>query len=169
MPGTFAATPESAGMFYQWNRKIGWSATDPMINSEGDDTWDDSMPVGDEWETANDPSPAGFRVPTLAEIQTLFETDKVSYEWTTLNSINGGKFTDISTGNSIFLPATGCRDFIDGLLAHVGSCSYFWSSTVHSTASVYCMLVADSIFGWDYWHGDDGGRSYGFCVRAVAE
>ena len=33
-PGTFAAAPESAGMFYQWNRKIGWSATDPMGGTE---------------------------------------------------------------------------------------------------------------------------------------
>jgi len=24
-PNTFAETPESAGMFYQWNDKIGWS------------------------------------------------------------------------------------------------------------------------------------------------
>jgi hypothetical protein len=32
-PGTFAEAPESAGMFYQWNRNIGWSTTDPVINS----------------------------------------------------------------------------------------------------------------------------------------
>ena len=25
-PGNFAANPEDAGMFYQWNRKVGWSA-----------------------------------------------------------------------------------------------------------------------------------------------
>ncbi|MDR1197516.1 MAG: hypothetical protein LBK94_00690, partial [Prevotellaceae bacterium] len=26
-PGTFAANPEDAGMFYQWNRKVPWSST----------------------------------------------------------------------------------------------------------------------------------------------
>ncbi|MCL2510946.1 MAG: hypothetical protein FWF09_02730 [Bacteroidales bacterium] len=33
-PGTFAAKPEDAGTFYQWNRKIGWSSTNPMVNSK---------------------------------------------------------------------------------------------------------------------------------------
>ena len=38
-PGTFAANPENAGMLFQWNRRVGWSANDPMVNSNGDVTW----------------------------------------------------------------------------------------------------------------------------------
>jgi len=30
-PGTFAPHPSELGMFYQWNRRIGWSSTDPMV------------------------------------------------------------------------------------------------------------------------------------------
>ena len=63
-PGTFVTHPEDAGMFYQWNRKKGWSSTDPMINSNGGTTWDNSFPEGDGWEKTNDPCPTGWRVPT---------------------------------------------------------------------------------------------------------
>ena len=42
IPGTFAANPEDAGMFYQWNRKIGWTCGEPMINSNGGTMWDNS-------------------------------------------------------------------------------------------------------------------------------
>ena len=39
-PGTFAAKPEDAGMLYLWNRKIGWSDSAQLINSNGGTTWD---------------------------------------------------------------------------------------------------------------------------------
>jgi len=52
-PGTFAAKPEDAGMFYQWNRRVGWSATDPMINSNGGTDWDFAIPEGYRWEKKN--------------------------------------------------------------------------------------------------------------------
>ena len=29
-PGTFSVNPESLGMLYQWNKKIGWSSSNPM-------------------------------------------------------------------------------------------------------------------------------------------
>ncbi|MDR1808976.1 MAG: hypothetical protein LBR34_01040, partial [Prevotella sp.] len=45
-PGTFAETPESAGMFYQWNRSLGWSSSNPLVNSNGGTTWDNSAPSG---------------------------------------------------------------------------------------------------------------------------
>jgi hypothetical protein len=30
-PDTFASDPQSAGMFYQWNRFTGWSGIDPLL------------------------------------------------------------------------------------------------------------------------------------------
>ena len=39
-PGKFVANIEDAGMLYQWNRKIGWSSTDPMKDSNGGANWD---------------------------------------------------------------------------------------------------------------------------------
>ena len=59
-PGTFATKPEDAGMFYQWNRKIGWSATNPMVNSNGGTTWSNLFPdVTTTWEADKNPCPQG--------------------------------------------------------------------------------------------------------------
>jgi len=108
-PGTFAAKPEDAGMFYQWNRKIGWSAIDPLVNSIGGHTWDNSLPEGTaEWIATNDPSPAGWRIPTIEEVNSLFNSEKVTNEWTTHNGVNGRKFTDKTTGASILTSAIIC-------------------------------------------------------------
>ena len=58
-PGTFAATTEDAGMFYKWNNKKAWAT----IGDEVTD-WDNSIYDGDAWVKSNDPSPAGWHVPT---------------------------------------------------------------------------------------------------------
>jgi uncharacterized protein (TIGR02145 family) len=127
-PGAFAAKSEFPGMFYQWNRKIGWSAEDPLISSNGSTTWNTVAISGDTWETINDPSPVGWRVPTLEEIQTLLDQSKVTLEWTTQNDVKGMRFTDKITGASIFLPAAGLRSDNNGSLSSRGYGNY-WSST----------------------------------------
>ena len=129
-PGAFATNPEDAGMFYQWNRKVGWSATDPMINSDGGTSWDSSTPVGDTWEKSNDPSPAGWRVPTLEEIKTLLDENKVSNEWTSENGVNGRRFTDKVSGKSIFLPAIGGRSWQGGHFYGSVLFGSYWSCTL---------------------------------------
>jgi len=128
-PGKFAASSEDAGMFYQWNRKIGWSVTDPIINSNGGSTWDDSYSDGETWEKANDPSPAGYRVPTELELASLLNDNKVNSEWITQNGVFGRRFTDKDNGNFIFLPAAGYRDFRNGTLRDVGAIGKYWSLT----------------------------------------
>lgn len=122
-PGTFAETPESVGMFYQWNRKVAYPITGEVTN------WDTSTPKGDTWAKANDPSPVGWRVPTLDEIKSLLDNIKVRNEWTTQNGVNGYKFTDRSNGNSIFLPAAGSRNAMDGTSDYSGYIGRYWSST----------------------------------------
>jgi len=163
-PGTFATNPESTGMFYQWNRKIGWSATDPMINSNGGTIWDTSQSLGSTWEKSNDPSPAGWRVPTIYEIQSLLNAEKVTSEWTTINGINGRKFTEIATGNSIFLAAAGCRGYDDGTVCCIGSNGIFWSSTQSGSDVAYRL---NFISGNESWFS--GIRSFGFNVRSVKD
>ena len=146
-PGTFVAKPEDAGMFYQWNRKIGWSATDPLINSNGGTRWDDSKPAGSTWEKANDPSPAGWRVPTFDEISTLLDGNKVSHEWTTVNGVNGRRFTDKATGNSVFLPAAGCRYGPMGGLDFVPS-NLYWSSSWFDSMGADCLSFGSVGANW---------------------
>jgi len=123
-PGKFAANPEDAGMFYQWNRKTGWSTTDPLVNHEGGTTWDSSIPEGGSWEKANDPCPTGWRIPTLEEQQSLF----FDREWATLNGVNGCYFG--SGKQRVFFPAAGARARFDsiGTLYDVGIYGNYWNT-----------------------------------------
>jgi uncharacterized protein (TIGR02145 family) len=167
VPGTFVPTPESAGMFFQWNRKVGWSATDPMINSDGDTKWNATRSEGTEWEKANDPCPCGWRVPTYKEIfDLLFNKEKVSSEWITVKGITGRKFTDKVTGKSIFLPAVGARDggFDNGKIKYQGEHGFYWSGTLAEPSFAYYFT-----FGSDDKNIVNLIPRSGFSLRCVAD
>ena len=158
-PGTFAETPESPGMFFQWNRRTGWSATNPMISSPADAIWDHTDATGGTWTRANDPCPPGWRVPTLAELEALINA---GYEWTPQSGVNGTVFG--SDNNTIFLPAAGFRA-TNGTLHDVGTLGYYWSSSpsTNATAAMY-LLLQQSSSSVNPTH-----RALGFSVRCVAE
>jgi len=162
--GTFAATPESSGMFYQWNRPKAWAATGTVTD------WDSDIPTGTTWGKANDPSPKGWRVPTKAEMDKLCDETKVSNEWTTQNGVKGRKFTDKSTGASVFLPAAGLRSpYYKGTLYSAGTSGYYWSSTRGSTDYyAYFLKFHKDAEGDDAFVGYDS-RTNGLSVRSVAE
>jgi hypothetical protein len=71
-PGTFASSPDDPGMYYQFNRKIGYPS-----GPQGDpapENWPASYTNdGTDWLPENDPSPEGWRVPTTAEMVALWE------------------------------------------------------------------------------------------------
>ena len=98
------------------------------------------------------------QVPTKEEFQELL--DKCTWQWTTLNGINGYRVT-ARNGNSIFLPAAGNRDGTD--VYGVGSGGSYWSSSASSDYYyAYCL----------YFYYDDAyvyfnGRHYGQSVRLV--
>lgn len=102
----------------------------------------------------------GWRMPTQAEFQELLDNTTVT--WTTQNGVNGRLFTS-SNGNSLFLPAAGCR--WDGELGGLGSYGYYWSSSLypdspHDAWGFY--------FRSDYYvMGSGNCRYYGRSVRAV--
>ena len=100
-PGSFAASPVSAGMLFQWNRRVGWSSSNPLVNSEGGTTWDSSLPTGDIWEEVNDPCPEGWRVPSREEFSSLLGSGFNLF--TNLNNIYGALLG--TAPNQIFLPA----------------------------------------------------------------
>jgi len=160
MPGTFAANPEDAGMFYQWNRKVGWSSTDPMVNSNGGTTWDASYPEGDTWEKANDPCPTGWRVPTVEELQSLVAAGS---EWTVENGVNGRIFGN--GDNTLFLPAAGYRGTTSGAVSSVGTGGNYWSSAYNYTMIAYHL----SFNGMGVTAGSSSTRAHGFSVRCVTE
>ena len=157
-PGTFVAKPKDSGMLYQWNRKKAWPTIGTVTG------WNSSIPIGNSWEKANDPSPAGWRVPTLAEIKTLLDADRVSNEWTTENGIYGRKFIDKATGNTLFLPAAGNRTFSDGKLSGVGTCGY-WSSAQGGSNTAHALCSYDDN---TFLEGLLLSRCNGFSIRSVA-
>ena len=159
-PGTFVAHPEDAGMLYQWNKKVGWSATDPMINSKGGDTWDDSKAAGKAWTKENDPCPKGWRVPTHKEQELLTYVD---HEWTTLNGVNGRSFG--SGDNTLFLPAAGSRIHSTGELTFVGVYGYYWSCHAsNGTYGEYLYIHSSNIYP-----DNSTNKASGFSIRCVAE
>jgi|GEM_PF-2539674 len=150
-PGVFAAKPEDAGAFYQWNAKMFVKATH-------------NAPEIATWEKTNDPSPAGWRVPTADEIKTLCDKSKVDSEWTTQNRVRGRKFTDKASGNSIFLPAAGFSSpYINNSANSAGSIGNYWSST--NNEGYYGLYFYDSSVEW--YSG--GYRWDALSIRPVAD
>jgi len=164
VPGTFAAKPEDAGSFYQWNRKVSWPATGEEVSSN----WDSSRQSGKAWKKSNDPSPAGWRVPTGGEFLSLLDKKKVDYERTTINGVMGGKFTDKETGNSIFLPGAGFRYGRNGELCGSSVAmgqGYYWNSETSSYGPAVTILQLLS----DRAQLNNEDRAYGLSVRSVAD
>ena len=100
-----------------------------------------------------------WRMPTDVEWTEL--RNNCTWTWTTQNGVKG-VLVMASNGNSIFLPASGCRS--GTLLPEVGSLSYYWSSTLYTNSPQYAyrMNIRSSSFIMDY-----NGRCYGFSIRPV--
>jgi len=160
-PGTFAKKPEDAGMLYQWNSKIGWSTTNPMVNSDGGTTWNAAMPTGNSWKKTNNPCPPGWRLPTLAEQNKLVASGSF---WDDLNGVQGRFFG--KGENRVFFPAAGYRFSSDGAHCYKGNSGYYWSSTSDGSHSAYgleCLSNDADTYNFDY------GRRFGYSVRCVSE
>jgi len=161
-PGTFAAKSENAGMFYQWNRKTGWSSTDPLVNHEGGTTWDSSISEGDSWEKANNPCPTGWRVPTLEEQQSLLAAGS---EWATLNGFKGRYFG--SGEHTVFFPAAGGRFNDDGTLLYVDTIGFYCSSSPDNSDCTFALGFGNEEEG--IWVSEAYRRQDAFSVRCVRE
>jgi uncharacterized protein (TIGR02145 family) len=158
-PGTFAAKSEDAGMFYQWNKKVGWSTIDSMFNSNGGTTWANTYADGDTWAKENDPCPKGWRVPTLEEQESLVNTES---RWITQNGINGRIFGDGDT--TLFFPAIGFRSSSNGTPYGVGYHGTYWGASPNGSENAYIMHFHRG-------HADMAAeyRSFGISVRCVLE
>ena len=159
-PGTFAARPESTGMFFQWNRRRGWTATGNVTG------WDSSTPTGTSWERANDPCPQGWRVPTRAEQTSLYNSRNTWVSNWNNTGVAGRTFGTIP--NQIFLPAVGCLLSSSGLQNDSGLVSgLYWNS--QNEIGEDNWRLANSLF----FHSSgavmiSGQTSRGFSIRCVA-
>lgn len=163
--GKFTENPEDFGMVYQWNHKYAWNSTDKNVTN-----WNGISSYGDSWEKDNDPSPIGWRVPTIKEIETLLDTNFVSQEWININGIYGRKFTDKATRNSIFLPATGDRYYSNGLLRthkindSIEANGTYWSSSQFRSDHAYYLFFHSKGTGWS-----NNYLKYGRSIRPILD
>ena len=105
-----------------------------------------------------------WRMPTKAEQDELRSSSNCTWTWTTQNGVNGYKVTSKKNGNSIFLPAAGCRSYDN--LSGAGSYGFYWSSSLGTSDGYFAYRVS---FGSSYvdWYGYN--RCNGQSVRAVCE
>ncbi len=101
----------------------------------------------------------GWRMPTRLEFKELIKNCK--WKWTTINGKCG--YTVVGpNGNSIFLPAAGCRDQI---LKEEDSNGYYWSSTPYEndlTCAYRLTFYGGLIVGWNKLY-------YGSSIRPVID
>jgi len=109
-------------------------------------------------KTANDPCPAGWRVPTSAELQKLVDAGGVWKNTAPYGYIFG------SGTNTLFLPAAGYRSRSDGTLGNAGWNGYYWSAAANGADYAYFLR-----FDSDGANRSLSNRPYGFSVRCVAE
>ena len=79
------------------------------------------------------------RMPSFAEIREL--TDNCKKEWTSVNGVNGYRFT-ASNGNSIFLPAAGSR--VGYETAQSGTAGAYWSGSIEASTPTYAYSLGFS-------------------------
>ena len=152
-PGTFAATPESPGMFFQWNNARAWAPTGTVTG------WSNTFSTATAWAPANDPCPRGWRIPTQAEFNSLRLSGT---EWTNQNGVYGRLFG--TAPNQIFIPAAGWRYNIDGSLQSANAVGDYWTSqpTAETMAwSLFFNRASHSV-------GVPSGRAHAFPIRCVA-
>ena len=130
------------------------------------------LPSGTQWRCCNEGSSApeaygGYytfgqvsSAPTKDQIQELL--GYCSSKWTTLNGVNGRKFTG-PNGGTIFLPAAGYR--WDSGLNVAGSYGYYWSSTLYESYpdGAYYLGFSSRGAGWSIYYY----RTCGHSVRPV--
>ena len=143
-----ASSPEEYGNYYAWGEtktKSEYSKSTYQFYQNGyvDIGTDIS---GTEYDVATVLWGDGWRMPTKEEIQELM--NNCTSEWTTLNGVNGRKFSSKTNGNSIFLPATGYRQ--DGNLKSAGEYGLYRSSALLPNRSDYTSYLCFNS-GNAYW------------------
>ena len=165
-----ASKPEEYGGYYAWGETeekevYDWSTykwCNGLYNSQTKyctkssyGTVDNNTVLDLEDDVAHVKWGGSWRMPTLDEVKELFEN--TTCEWTTLNGVNGRKFTSKMNGNSIFLPAAGMHDDFSGL-RDVGSRCEYWSSSLFESGSygAYILQLSSETPHWEHRIRFDG-------------
>ena len=162
-----ATKPEEYGGYYAWGEteeKEVYSEDTYIYYKISDDEYVNigSDISGTKYDVDHVKWGGNWVMPTLDDIKELL--DNCTSEWTTLNGVNGMKFTSKINGNSIFLPAAGYRwnDEFD----YVGTDGFYWSSTRTPDGS-YSAYNLYFFSGLALWYYSGTYRGYGQSVRPV--
>lgn len=104
---------------------------------------------------------SGWRMPTTEEQGELYT--ECTWTCTTVNGVQGYEVVSKKNGNSIFLPAAGCR-YVDSLY-YAGLKGCYWSSSLFSNPAGGGAMTVES--NDVRWHGYE--RCEGLSVRPVCE
>ena len=152
-----ANSPEEYGDYFAWGETepkgtYNWSTykwcngsndtmtkycTDSSYGYNGFTDGKTELDPEDDAATANWGS--GWQMPSLEQMEELYNSSNTTTEWTQQNDVNGYKITSNSNGNSIFLPAKG------------GSSSY-WSRSLnadYSNSAYYLGIYSRGIETYD--------------------
>ena len=168
-----------AGLYFAWGETTGYTASQVETDkhfSESDYKYGNSSSNLTKYnqsdgktvlESADDAATqimgGDWRMPTETEFQELLDnTDKL---WTTINGVNGYKFTSKKEGyqnNSIFIPAAGyCSE---GSVYNVGDYGDVWSSSLNASSPYGAWYLR---FNSGYCRMYSYYRCYGQSVRGV--
>ena len=174
LPGTFTENPGYSFAYYQFNSNRAWLPDSPNTEMVM------NHPGGLTWEAANDPCPDGWRVPTKAEFESLFDVTKVRLLWSTYSGfanqvLNGLWVYDLANPNyPIFLPAVGRIYATDNHpLYEYNALGHYWSGTIQHTDGDdmgYHLCIYSSMFQLEDVMSNSVGLSIfstGFPVRCV--
>jgi len=147
-----------------------FAANDPCakINVDGT-TYTTYYPETNGIDGAN----TGWRTPNQHEWGSIFKGGTISgspsiasantWVW---NSTNGRGYEIRPDGpkgtTTLFLPASGYRNYGDGLLYYQGSRSYYWSSDILSTNAYYLYFASGTVYPANSYY-----RGTGFALRCV--
>ena len=169
-----ATTPEEYGGYYAWGeteeksvydwKTYKWckGSDDKMTKYCVDEDFgdvDNRIVLDLQDDVARAQWGGAWRMPTHEEFKELL--DNCAWQWTTLNGVDGYKVFALN-GNSIFLPAAGCRFESQS----IGSYGFYWASSLceYSSSDAYHLRFSSE----EYWCGNLQ-RCYGFSVRPVCE
>ncbi len=143
-----------------YNTMTKYCTTLSISNSYGTVDNKTELEPSDDAATANWGSE--WQMPSRKQCDELYNSSYTTTTWTTLNGKYGRKITSKRNGNSIFLPAAGCRG--DTSLYDAGSNSGYWSRSLNTSTSYYAHSLR-----FDYATISTGNyyRYYGRSIRPV--
>lgn len=134
-PGTFNTRYSSST--YDWCSTTYYNAW--AVGNTSNDNVSTSAIV----KSVYDPCPVGFKMPGSNAFTGVSKTDG---RWN--SGLKGYTFTDSSNGTSVFFPAAGGRNSVNGALSGVGSYGGYWSAVPTTPYDAWYLVFSLGIVNW---------------------